>query len=427
MQILYIHQHFCTPRAAGGSRSYEFARRWVKAGHEVTFLAGTGWDPSLPDRGVAEVEGFKVRMLGVRYDNRMSFAKRLMSFVMFAIKSTWHAMFSRKYDVVLATSTPLLVAIPALAAKWIARRPMVFEVRDVWPDAAIDAGVLKSRVLIRLALWLEKRVYRAADVVVPLSVGMQSRIERKRFADTPMVMIPNCCDLARFDDVDREQSRRDQGVADKFVILYIGAISLANDMPFLAQCVERTKDQPNVVWWFIGGGNMLDDLKKRVTEAGATNVKFWGLQPKEATNRLVPAADVGIVSFIPQPVYYENSPNKFFDYSAASLPVIFTRSTWLKPWIDQYDAGFICESNEVDECIGYLDQLREMPEQARRQIGSNARRMAEREFARDSMAERYLTLLQAVVDGDQQAIKRLAKSGQSPCPPEEQHSSVVPT
>lgn len=395
MRILYFHQHFCTPKGSGGIRSYEFARRWAAAGHDVTVVAGKGYDDSLIP-GRQKIAGFTVKCLGVKYHGTYSFIARLRAFLAFAIKGALIAATARQYDVVLATSTPLTIAIPALTTKLITRRPVIFEVRDVWPDAAIEAGLLKNPFLIWLAGTIEAAAYKYCDHIVPLSTGMQQRIASKGVEPEKMTMLPNCSDLEHFppDKINRQQARKQLHANGQFIVLYVGAINLANDMPFLADVIKLTKDE-NLQWWFVGNGNRFDYLQKQVRNVNAQNVVFWDKQPKSEVPKFIHAADVGIVSFINKPVYYENSPNKFFDYCAGGLPVIFTRSTWLEPYLAQYQAGFICQNNGTDEFLHYLDILR-TNEKHRQTMGINARRLAEKEFSRDDIAAKYLKLITQV-------------------------------
>ncbi len=399
MNILYFHQHFNTPGGSGGVRSYEFARRWVAAGHVVTVITGQGHDATLK-KGEQFVDGIRIVCLGVNYRTHYGFCGRVFSFLSFAVLATLIAARAGRYDVVLATSTPLTVALPALAAKRIARCPVVFEVRDVWPDAAISAGVLRNRLLIWMARKLEAAAYRHADHIVPLSTGMQKRICSKGVSRDRTIMLPNCSDLKPFDPrlFDRGALRAAFHAGDRFVILYVGAINLSNDMPFLADAIERTKDDDSMVWWFVGGGNRLKYLRERIERTGAANVVLWGRQPKSEVPRYVNAADVGVVSFINEPVYYENSPNKFFDYCAGGLPVVFTRTTWLQSFLARYHAGLVCENNSLDEFITCLKTLQE-DHRKRDNMGRNARRLAEIEFSRDLIAGKYLDLLKKTARG----------------------------
>lgn len=346
-----------------------------------------------------DVDGIKVRTLGVSYNQKMGVNDRIRSFLVFAGRSMGRATRARNCDVVLATSTPLTVALPALVARWGARCPVVFEVRDVWPDAAVDAGVLRNPALIRLAKMLEMMIYKHSDHIVTLSTGMSSRIKSKGNFGEKITMIPNCCDLDRFGpNVDGLNLRRQQEAENKFVVLYVGAIGRANNVEYLVEVVEQMRYEPDIVFWFVGDGNRLDFLKRKVESRGMGNVHIFGPQPKSAVPRFMAAADVGLVTFIPQPVYYENSPNKFFDYIAAGLPVIFNRSTWLKPYISSHAAGIVCEENRPTEMVDAIRQLKSNPG-LQTAMRRNARGLAEKEFSRDVMSDRYVELLQRVSSG----------------------------
>ena len=376
-------------------RSYEFARRWVAAGHQVDVISGTGYDRTLQPNTVTMIDGIRVCTLGAAYAADMGFARRLWAFVQFALKSSWYAARAKDYDVVLATSTPLTIAIPALCAKWLARRPLVFEVRDVWPDAAVDIGQLKNPILITLARWLERMVYNAADRIVPLSDGMEDRIEKKGVARDKMTMIPNCSDLERFAKGNRARFRAHYGCENKFVILYVGAISAANHIEALADTIDRLQSRDGWEWWFAGNGSRYEWLKQVAAERGWKHVRLIGPVPREDVGDLAAAADCGVVSFVPQPVYYENSPNKFFDYIAAGLPVVFSRSTWLQNVIETYQCGLVGQDGNPDQLAAHLVRLMEDPN-LRQTMGKNARRMAEERFSRDVMAEKYLALFKSI-------------------------------
>ena len=155
MRILYLHQFFLTREGAGGTRSYEFARRFVERGHGVRMVtAGEG----------GSVDGIEV--VGVRgaYSNYMratgmSNLGRMGAFARFAAGATVAALRGPRPDVIYATSPPLTMALPALAASLRWRAPLVFEVRDLWPEAPIQMGALHNPLAQRLARALERFVY----------------------------------------------------------------------------------------------------------------------------------------------------------------------------------------------------------------------------------------------------------------------------
>lgn len=396
MKILYLHQYFTTPKGSGGVRSYEFARRWVQAGHKVHVVTGTAFDSSLPINSTVYIDGIQITSVGVPYKSDMSFYARLKSFGLYAFKSIKIAVRAHKYDIVLATSTPLTVAIPALAAKWFARRKVIFEVRDVWPDAAIEAGVLTNRFLIFCALILEKMAYSFFDHIVPLSSGMKQRIASKGISEKKMTMIPNCSDTSVFrPDIDGKSLRNKYHVKEKFIILYAGAVNLANDIEYLIEVANRLKKYNDIEFWVVGKGNRFQLLETEVKKLGVNNIRLHGLKPKQEIPFYAAAANVGIITFIPKPVYYENSPNKFFDYIAAGLPVIFNRSTWLEKYLVDYENGFVCKSYCPSSMVKRILELKNNPQKCKN-MGRQSRKLANEVFSRDLMSLKYLKLLKSI-------------------------------
>ena len=202
MRILYIHQFFAMRDSSHPTRSYEFARRMVAQGHEVDMVTGSSRLPEAYRDALTarfDADGIHIRSAKNTYSNYMSYASRILSFARFMIVATWLSMTSPRPDVVFATSTPLTVAIPGyIASRW-HRCPYVFEVRDPWPDAAFQMGVLSPTSFIgRVAKWLERFTYRKADAIVALSPGMVDFVLAENADPAKIHMIPNCSDTDLF-------------------------------------------------------------------------------------------------------------------------------------------------------------------------------------------------------------------------------------
>ena len=431
MKILWLHQYFATPKGWGAVRTYEFARRFCSAGHAVDVVCCAGYDVSLTGRGAGPVmvDGVRVFVSGAGYKPHMGFLRRLASFLQFMVYALRHVLIKGgNYDVVIASSGPLTLAVPALVGRWLRGLPYVFEVIDVWPDSAIAAGVLRNPLLKGLSFRLEFLAYKYASAVVTCSTGMTERVKRKlgvrseelgvgehevggrRTEDSgrhakvrecessKVITISNCCDLDQFvPDSERRQITRERlGVReDQTVALYTGAMGLSNAIPDLVEAVRATAGDSRIVWWFAGDGRFAEELKNfDIGERGAW--RFMGSLAKEQIVELYLAADVNVVTFMHTPLFYENSPNKFFDGIAAGLPAVFNRSTWLEPWLVQYGCGIICSSvNPGQEMAQALCRLAEDKEK-RRRMGVGARRLAEEVFSRDELAAEYLEILREI-------------------------------
>ncbi|SVB69891.1 uncharacterized protein METZ01_LOCUS222745, partial [marine metagenome] len=197
MKILYLHQYFNTPNMSGGTRSYEFAQRLVSSGHEVHMITSRRDSTSSNKTYIENTDGINVYWIYVPYSNSFGFLRRILAFIKFIVLSSILSL-KIKSDIVFATSTPLTIAIPAIFCSKVKGVPMVFEVRDLWPELPIAVGAIKSGILIRLAKILEETTYFHSKYVIALSPGMKEGIAKTGYPLLKIKVIPNSCDIVRF-------------------------------------------------------------------------------------------------------------------------------------------------------------------------------------------------------------------------------------
>lgn len=190
-QITYLHQYFKTPAESGTLRSWHIAKALVKKGYSVHII--TAWNK--PEKSVLEIDGIQVHYLPIRYSNNLVPWDRTLAFLKFALGSTREAS-SLKSGLCYASSTPLSVGLTALWLKLRYDTPFIFEVRDLWPEAPIELGFLKNKLLQKFSRWLAFVLYKQAKAIVALSAGMEKGIldsAGKEVADKIQV-IPNFSD-----------------------------------------------------------------------------------------------------------------------------------------------------------------------------------------------------------------------------------------
>lgn len=161
MTILYLHQYFKFPSEQGGTRSYDLATTFVAQGHKVIVVSATSDSQYNNGRlwNVVHRDGVEVHYVYMPYNNSMSYLQRMWVFFKFLWLTSFKAL-AIKADLVLATSTPLTIGIPALVKKWFGRTPYIFEVRDVWPEAVIAIGAIKNKWMQKMLYWFEKLIYK---------------------------------------------------------------------------------------------------------------------------------------------------------------------------------------------------------------------------------------------------------------------------
>ncbi|MEV0895245.1 glycosyltransferase family 4 protein [Actinoplanes sp. NPDC049802] len=342
MRITYIHQYFKTPGMAGGTRSYEFARRLVERGHEVHMITG---DPDADRSRTTREAGIVVHWLPVPYSNAMSYRRRIMAFLWFVGRAAVTAGRLR-HDLVLATSTPLTVAIPGAYAALRRRAPMVLEVRDVWPELPIAVGALRSPVSRWAAGRLEAWAYRRAAHVIALSPGMAASI-RRRFPEVAVTVVPNSCDRDLFAGADRAGARlraETPWLGGRPLVLYAGALGLANGVDYLVRMAARLAEtDPEVRIAIVGDGRMRQALRDLATELGVLdrNLFLLGPVPKSRVVAFFGACDLAASVFLDIAELGDNSPNKVFDAFAAGRPVAVNHGGWIAELLAGSGAGLV--------------------------------------------------------------------------------------
>ncbi len=401
MHILYIHQHFATPAGSTGTRSYEFARRWVKAGHKVTLIAGHYDIGGLQVSGALyqkqNIEGINVVVVGTKYSNKQSYLCRVTSFLSFCLLSIYAGLRTKGVDVIYASSTPLTVGIPAMVIKWVKHIPFVFEVRDQWPEIPIELGIITNGFLIKILLWLEKTIYRNCSSIIALSPGQADGIRAVLTKEKPITVIPNSCDIDMFrPDIDGSAIRQRMGWGDKLVLLHTGAMGKVNGLDFVINAAEMLKEHSDIMFVLIGDGNQKPSLESRVKELALTNVEILSSVPKGELPEFYAAADIGLVIIGNFPIIEHNSANKFFDSLSAGKPMLLNYSGWQRKILEENAAGFGCDLCNLDQFVEKVLHLNSHRKQIE-QMGQNARRVAVEKFNRDQLAKQALELTSSVI------------------------------
>lgn len=402
MRVLYFHQHFSTPGGATGIRSYQMARRLVERGHQVTMVCGS-YDGSATGlgapfvRGVRSgmVDGIEVVEFRLAYSNRDGFLRRTWTFVAFAIRSVALALRAR-YDVIFATTTPLTAGIPGIFARWLRGKPFVFEVRDLWPELPRAMGVIRNPFVLGAMSLLEWVSYRSAHRLIGLAPGIGEGIAARGVPSEKIAMIPNGCDLGIFGN--GSEPWRPAGVADAdFMAVYAGTMGIANGLDAVletaAELARRGEKRIKLV--LIGQGRLRADLEERVRRERPGNVLFCDPVPKDRLASVFAAADVGMQILADVPAfYYGTSPNKFFDYLAAGIPVVNNYPGWAAQLISEHRCGIAVPPRDPAAFADALQKLADDPAE-RRAMGARARRLAEREFDRKRLADQWVDVLEA--------------------------------
>jgi glycosyltransferase involved in cell wall biosynthesis len=400
MKILYLHQFFTTPQGSGGTRSFELGRRLVARGHDVTVVCGsliggeTGLDSPF-SRGKREgmVAGMRVIEFELPYGNRYGLAQRTIAFIKYSLRVSLLAL-RHPADLVFATTPPLTVALPAMLCRLFTRKRIVCEVRDLWPESPRAMGAISNPFALASMGLLETILYRVGHRFVALAPGIVDGIIAKGRNRSEIMLVPNGADVdeSPLNNVPRLLNAEDTDL----VALYAGTHGLANGLDALldAARVLKLRARKDIKLVLCGDGQLKSRLQARAISEGLDNVKFMMPVSKDKIPTLMKGADLGLQILMNVPVFhYGTSPNKFFDYIAAGLPVLVNYPGWIADMINENHCGFVAEPESAEAIADTLEKA-QSDKQSLRQMGDRASILAAKEFNRDKLATRLIEWLE---------------------------------
>jgi glycosyltransferase involved in cell wall biosynthesis len=400
MHILYLHQHFSTPEGATATRSFAFARALAARGHRVTLATGRyqGAETGLTGvfrngRRAGRVAGFDVVEFAIPYANAMGGVARGVAFLRYAAAAARLAL-RVKPDLVIASSTPLTVAVPALLARALRGIPFIFEIRDPWPEVPRAMGLLPAP-LVPLCEALANLACQQAAAVVALSDGM-AETARARGADPARVLvIGNGADLDLFGP-HIAPWRPAEAEPREVLALYAGAHGRANGLGVVIEAAEllAARGERRLRFLLVGEGAEKPALMRRA--AGLPNLTFLDPMPKRDVARLFAGSQVALHILADCPAFAEwTAPNKLMDGMAAGRPVISNAPGEAARLLTEGAFGIAVAPGDAAGLAAALMTLVEDPA-SRAAMGSAARSLAMRQHDRRLLAARFVTLVEAM-------------------------------
>lgn len=408
MHILVVHQYYLHKNDSGGSRWNQFAKYWSEKGHKITVFAGmvhytTGAKRPEYKRKfiVTEHDGpnITVKRCHVSEAYNRSFLGRAWAYLSFTVSSTIAGLFVRKPDVIICTSPPLTVGPTGAILSRIKRIPMVFEVRDLWPESAIDTGVIANKWIIKFLYAMEALSYRSASWINVLTPAFKDAlIHRKGIAPAKISMIPNAADLDLIKPAIKDNWVREKhNLAGKFVVTYVGAHGVANALMQLIHAAKLLKDKDGDVQIMLVGDGM--EKPKLIEQARAfqlDNVTFVDPVPKSQIGDYINASDVCTAVLKRCDTFKTVYPNKVFDYMAAAKPIIIGIDGVARELVENAHAGLFAEPENADAFVEAVLTFKNQPDLMTR-AGQNGPQYVREHFSRERLADEYLDILAKLV------------------------------
>lgn len=398
MTILYFYQYFSTAKGSWGTRVYEFAKKWVAQGHRVIIVTSVYSKSDLIANSFIDkqlIDGIEVIIINIKIDNKLSFIKRVTGFMLYAIIAIFYAI-TINCDRVVASSGPITVTIPGLAAKLIRGRKLIFEVRDLWPQGAIELGLLKNDILKKLAYWIESFTYKKSDLVVTLSPGMVKNIDDRYGLGYKCMSIPNAVNLSLFSS--KSHSIQVSDMTEKYsYAIYTGNIGDVNNSFWLLNAARELQKRgiDNIKIIMVGDGQQKDEILNCIAKENLCTLKVMDLMPK---HELVPMIQNAIVSLVPlkdTPILDTSSPNKFFESLGAGVPIIQNTKGWMKDFLVQNQVGFTINPNDHILLVDEIIRINEMSFEDRIIMSKKCLEVA-KQFDKDTLAQSMIEAISKI-------------------------------
>ncbi|MCM8612122.1 glycosyltransferase family 4 protein [Accumulibacter sp.] len=406
MKIAIVYQYYQGTGSPGHSLIYELAQFLAGRGHEVTVVSGeTGYmqrdTPTLPwyRRLRREERDGPVRVLRTFTYSELhrSYLGRLLSFASFSLSGAAGLVGIDKVDLVLASTPPIFPMFAAALVCRLRRVPLVIEVRDLWPESAVQMGILRNPALIRIMAWMERQIYDQSARIVALTEGIRDDIRARGWPEEKLEVVTCGVDFGRLypDPQGAARTRRTLGWEERKIVLYFGALGEANNIPVILRAARSLRERSDVLFVLVGDGLRRTAIEQEVADGGLTNVSILQPVAKDLARVYLSAADLCLVTLKDIPLFDGAIPTKLIDYMACARPVLCGIRGEARRILDSAQAGLGFNPDDDRQLAGLIRELLADPRRCDR-LGANGLAYVQSHFSAEMMRAKMEGILRAV-------------------------------
>ena len=414
MKILYLSQYFPPEMGAPAARASELARHWAEAGHEVSVLTGFPNHPT----GVVPAE-WRSRLRRMTYRERVGGVdvfrtwlwplpnrkahERMRNYASFCLSAASRGMFLPRPDVIIASSPQLLVGLSGWWLHFARQVPFVFEVRDLCPESLTAVGVGDENSLLHHALaMVAEFLYRRSDRIVVVTPAFKEHLIRRwRVPAEKISIVENGVETALFAPASPVASaalRHELGADGKFLVCYIGTMGMAHGLEtLLAAAAQLQRQNSNAQFFLVGEGAEKERIKATAQSRGLANVLFLDQQPRENIPAFISASDACLVLLKKTDVFKTVIPTKMLEFMSCARPVILGVEGQARQIIEEAGAGIVIEPENSEALVTAISRL-SADHELGTALGQKGREHILQHFSRANTAEKYLDVLQRMIE-----------------------------
>jgi len=398
MNILLLTQYYPPEPGSASMRISEISQYLATQGHDVTVVTGF---PNYPQGKI--YKGYKIKILqkekvsGVNIIRvplyptpyRRSFKHRMLNHISFMLTAIYGGLLSQKPDVIYFYSPPLFLGFTAWVLKKFYRVPTVVEINDLWPHAPIALGIIKNKIVIRLAEAFERFVYKKTDHLFFYSNTHRQTIVNKGISQKKTEIHPLWVDTEHFKESSKGISKRvreEYGLGNKFVVMYAGVIGLAQGLDVVIEAAGRLRDNPEILFVLIGDGAEKAKLMEKVETERLSNVLFIPFQPVKEIPKFLSAADVLLAHLAPAPHRLGTIPAKVLAYMSMGKLLLVAAYGETADLVKNSGSGLVVEPKNPEQMVKAIISLYQNRE-LREVMGTKGRKYAVSHFDRGKLLE----------------------------------------
>jgi len=406
MKILFLTDNFPPETNAPATRTYEHARIWVAAGHEVTVIANV---PNFPTGQVfpgyknklwhqQTMDGIRVVRVWTYVTANEGFLRRSLDYFSFAVTGLIGGLFLPKPDVIVATSPQIFTTLGGCILAWIKRRPFIFELRDLWPDSIVAVGAMGEGPLLRMLRRLEYWLYHRAAKIISVTNAFKRVLVANGVPQEKIAVIRNGVDLKAFVPGPKPvQLARRLGMEGKFVAAYVGTIGMAHGLDTLLSAAERLRHRKDLAFVLVGTGAERTRLEEDGKRRGLENVVFVGPVSKEEVKQYWRLCDVALVLLKDVPLFLHVIPSKMFEAMGTGRPIILGVRGESQELLQEAVAGIVIPPENPQALAEAITRMVDNPSLCR-DMGVAGRKFVEGKFDRQRLALDMLKVLEETVE-----------------------------
>lgn len=326
--------------------------------------------------------------------------KRIGNFLTYMLSAViGFLFFCRRPSIIIATSPQFFCAWAGIFASWLKWRPLIIEIRDIWPESIVTVGAMRKGFLVRFLEWLERRMYLQATHIVAVGAGYRDNIISKVPVSNRISVVTNGVDFQTFQPREKSAEFLDRwNLGGKFTCAYVGTIGMAHGLEVVLAAAEKLKQshQNDFAFLLVGDGARRAELERRADILGIADVvRFTGLLPKKSMPDVLASCDCMLVHLKKSELFETVIPSKIFETMAMEKPLIMGVKGESASIVRRGGCGIEMEPENADDLIRALQTLRD-DRQLYDNFARNGRLFVIREYSRDRLAGEFLAIIDRV-------------------------------